>query len=215
MKKLFGSDSRLFMIMTLLLELAEINILFIVCSLPVLTMGASFAAMYDSLYQLHRYGEGSFSAKQFLGTYKRVLKRAIPIWSIGLVSGGLMIYGLLLMFGAMEGIMRIIVVGVYIVFLLLLSGILQFQFFILAMTEEWNKDYIKDAFLLVVARFPYVIVTTLVVASPLVILMMTGEMLVRMLPLILLYWISCPAYVCVSIYTKIFKPFYPNWFDDC
>ena len=48
MKRFFGTDSPLFRFMTILLELAEINLLFILCSLPVVTMGASYVAMTDS-----------------------------------------------------------------------------------------------------------------------------------------------------------------------
>ena len=38
MKRFFGTDSPLFRFMTILLELAEINLLFILCSLPVVTL---------------------------------------------------------------------------------------------------------------------------------------------------------------------------------
>ena len=70
MKRFLGTDSPLFRFMTSLLELAEINLLFILCSLSVVTMGASYAAMTDSMNEMHVHGEGCFSAKRFFQVFK-------------------------------------------------------------------------------------------------------------------------------------------------
>ena len=85
MKRFFGTDSPLFRFMTILLELAEINLLFILCSLPVVTMGASYAAMTDSMNEMHVHGEGCFSAKRFFQVFKKSLKPMIPIGTVILV----------------------------------------------------------------------------------------------------------------------------------
>ena len=61
MKRFFGTDSPLFRFMTILLELAEINLLFLLCSIPIVTIGAAYSAMLHSLYGMHKYGEGCFS----------------------------------------------------------------------------------------------------------------------------------------------------------
>ena len=164
MKRFFGTDSPLFRFMTILLELAEINLLFILCSLPVVTMGASYAAMTDSMNEMHVHGEGCFSAKRFFQVFKKSLKPMIPIGTV------------------------------------ILSGIFQYSAFIAAKTEKWNKDELKNSFLLALAKFPLVILTTLLTASVLSVLMMSVSLMLRMLPLILLFWFSCPAYVCVGLH---------------
>lgn len=45
MKRFFGMNSGVFKFMGVLLELAEIGILFLICSIPIVTIGASYAAM--------------------------------------------------------------------------------------------------------------------------------------------------------------------------
>ena len=45
MKRFFGTDSPSFRFMTILLELAEINLLFLLCSIPIVTIGAAYSAM--------------------------------------------------------------------------------------------------------------------------------------------------------------------------
>ena len=86
MKRFLGTDSPLFRFMTILLELAEINLLFILCSLPVVTMGASYATMTDSMNEMHVHGEGCFTAKRFFQVFKKSLKPMIPIGTV-ILSG--------------------------------------------------------------------------------------------------------------------------------
>lgn len=178
MKRFFGTDSPLFRFMTILLELAEINLLFILCSLPVVTMGASYAAMTDSMNEMHVHGEDCFSAKRFFQVFKKSMKPMIPIGTV------------------------------------ILSGIFQYSAFIAAKTEKWNKDELKNSFLLALAKFPLVILTTLLTASVLSVLMMSVSLMLRMLPLLFLFWFSCPAYVCVGLHRRALKPLLPELFSE-
>lgn len=82
MKRFFGTDSPSFRFMTILLELAEINLLFLLCSIPIVTIGAAYSAMLHSLYGMHKYGEGCFSVKMFFRVFRRSLKPLIPAWCV-------------------------------------------------------------------------------------------------------------------------------------
>ena len=96
----------------------------------------------------------------------------------------------------------------------ILSGIFQYSAFIAAKTEKWNKDELKNNFLLALAKFPLVILTTLLTASVLSVLMMSVSLMLRMLPLLLLFWFSCPAYVCVGLQRRALKPLLPELFSE-
>ena len=213
MKRIFGPDSKLFSIMTMLMELAEINVMFLLCSLPIVTMGAAASSMYESLWLMQKYGEGGFSAKHFLSTFRRTLKRAAPVGCVGLLAIVLLINNLVYVAASAEGMTRLAFSAIYLILFVLIGGMLQICLFSISMAEDWNRDYVKDSFLLAVARYPYVLVNVALTASPLVILMMPGATLLRLLPLILLFWIACPAYVCVSLMVKILRPQYAVWFD--
>ena len=214
MKRFFGTDSPLFRFMTILLELAEINLLFILCALPVVTMGASYAAMTDSMNEMHVHGEGCFSAKRFFQELKKSLKPMIPIGTVILVCCVGLGFNVNYVLKTMEGTGRILFCGIYVVLFLILSGIFQYSAFIAAKTEKWNKDELKNSFLLALAKFPLVILTTLLTASVLSVLMMSVSLMLRMLPLILLFWFSCPAYVCVGLHRRALKPLLPELFSE-
>lgn len=214
MRKIFGTDSNLFKLLTMLMELAEINILFLICSLPVVTMGAACTAMYESLYEMHRFGEGCFSAGRFLKKFKQSLKCAVPVWIVGMIAFAALLFSGMSACGMTKGIMRIFLGGIYVVFGFMVCGIMQFIFFFLSRTQEWHREYLKDSFLLALAKFYWVIFSAGMSVSPAVVLMMPGNLLLRILPLILLFWIACPAYVCVGIFKKIFEPLYPELFEE-
>nr|WP_294525865.1 YesL family protein [uncultured Blautia sp.] len=214
MKRFFGTDSPLFRFMTILLELAEINLLFILCSVPIVTIGASYAAMTDSMNEMHVHGEGCFSAKRFFQVFKKSLKPMIPIGIVILACCVGLGFASNYVLQTMEGTSRILFCGIYVVLFLILSGIFQYSAFIAAKTEKWNKDYLKNSFLLALAKFPLVILTTLLSASVLSVLMMSVSLMFHMLPVIFLFWFSCPAYVCVGLHRKALKPLLPELFSE-
>ena len=59
----FGNDSLFGRIFGTLGNMITVNLLFIVCSIPVITFGASFTSMYYALLRNLKYGDSSlFSA---------------------------------------------------------------------------------------------------------------------------------------------------------
>lgn len=214
MKRFLGADSPLLKLMTMLLELAEINLLFLLCSVPVVTAGAAYAAMLHSLYELHRYGEGCFSAGSFFRVYKKSLKPLIPAWSIIGVCLVILGYNISYTLGSIQGIARIIVCGVYIVLALLISGMMQYLSFFMALAEKWNPEFIKNSFLLALAKFPTVILASVLSLSVFVVLLFPMSIILRMLPLVILFWCACPAYVCTGIYTRVLEPLFPELFEQ-
>ena len=52
MKNGFDIDNPFFAFMGTLADIVVINILFLICSVPVITMGASMSAMYDTMRKM-------------------------------------------------------------------------------------------------------------------------------------------------------------------
>lgn len=165
MKRFFGTDSPSFRFMTILLELAEINLLFLLCSIPIVTIGAAYSAMLHSLYGMHKYGEGCFSVKMFFRVFRRSLKPLIPAWCVIVICYILLGCNINYIINNTQGMIRFIGCGVYIVLLLFVSGIMQYLSIFVALSEKWNRDFLKNSFLLTLAKFPVVILTSLLSMS--------------------------------------------------
>ena len=213
MKRFFGTDSPLFRFMTILLELAEINLLFLLCSIPIVTIGAAYSAMLHSLYGMHKYGEGCFSVKMFFRVFRKSLKPLIPAWCVIVICYILLGCNINYIINNTQGMIRFIGGGVYIVLLLFVSGIMQYLSIFVALSEKWNRDFLKNSFLLTLAKFPVVILTSLLSMSVFIVALFPVSMVLRLLSLVILFWIVCPAYVCMGIHMRMLKPLFPELFD--
>lgn len=67
-------------------DLIVLNVLFIVCSLPIFTIGASTTAVYYVTLKLVRDEEG-YTIRSFFKSFKENFKQATIIWLILLVAG--------------------------------------------------------------------------------------------------------------------------------
>ena len=79
MSNFFNMDNGLFRALGKLADLMLLNILFLVCSLPIFTIGASFTAMYYVTLKLAENEEG-YIARGFLKSFKQNFKQATIIW---------------------------------------------------------------------------------------------------------------------------------------
>lgn len=203
MKRFFGTDSPLFRFMTILLELAEINLLFLLCSIPIVTIGAAYSAMLHSLYGMHKYGEGCFSVKMFFRVFRKSLKPLIPAWCVIVICYILLGCNINYIINNTQGMIRFIGCGVYIVLLLFISGIMQYLSIFVALSEKWNRDFLKNSFLLTLAKFPVVILTSLLSMSVFIVALFPVSMMLRLLPLVILDCVSClclygNTYACIE-----------------
>ena len=214
MRRFFSPDSPVLRFLTVLMEMAEINLLFLLCAVPVLTAGAAYCAMLDSLYTLENKGEGCFSVPGFFRVFRQSLKKSMSVWIPGAAGGALLIYGLLYWLQTASGVAGIVFCGVYAAVLLLLFGTVQISLFIMTRAQEWRYEQLKDAFLLSLAGYPLVVCSFLATVSWLLLLFLPGARLISLLPLILLFCVSSPAYVCIRLLTRIMKPVMPELFRD-
>lgn len=69
-----------------LMDLLVLNLLWILCSLPIITMGASTAALYDQTMQMHR-GDYVGLVKPFFKRFAQYMRRGLGISLIAVAVG--------------------------------------------------------------------------------------------------------------------------------
>ena len=74
-----GNDSWIMRILTRIFDLIILNLLFIICSLPVITIGTSLSALYSVTLKMVRNEEG-YIVRGFFKAYKENLKQSMIIW---------------------------------------------------------------------------------------------------------------------------------------
>ena len=90
MGRFFDLDSPLMSALNKLADLISLNILVIICSLPVFTIGASMTALHYVVLKMVRNEEG-YIIKSFFKSFKQNFRQATIIWLILLVLIGVLI----------------------------------------------------------------------------------------------------------------------------
>lgn len=89
MKGLFGYDGALINFFGKIADCVILSLLWLVCSLPVITMGAATAAMYHAIYKSMRQGYGGIWANFWEG-FRDNFKQGTVIWLLLLVLYGVL-----------------------------------------------------------------------------------------------------------------------------
>ena len=77
--RLQGEDNVIIRVTTMISYLVWINILTIICCLPIVTAGAALTAMHDELQLISRKEEG-YITRRFFTTFRSNLKQATLLW---------------------------------------------------------------------------------------------------------------------------------------
>lgn len=153
MSKLFRMDSPLMRFLTKIADLMVLNILFCVTSIPFITIGASWTALYSVTLKMVRDEEGSVS-RSYFRSFRQNFRQATLLWLGVLVVLALLVLDIRVLNGmaggTAPGLLR---VGVEILALLGIM-VLQYLFPSLARFEASLADTLKNACMMVLAHLP-------------------------------------------------------------
>lgn len=94
MKNMFSYDSKFMQIALMLTDYLLLNILFLLCCIPVITIGAAQAALYSGLAVLRNPDDDSSCIRKFFEGFASGFGTITIIWSVSLVVMALMVYNL-------------------------------------------------------------------------------------------------------------------------
>ena len=132
-----------------------LNILWIVCSIPIITIGASTTAMYSVMLKLVKNEEG-YIVKGFLKAFKENFKQSTIMWLLYLVLGILIVVDFRLVWVMNSSIRNVMQVFLTIMSIFLISmGI--YGFSLQARYENTIKNTLKNAMILTIASAIHIV----------------------------------------------------------
>lgn len=164
-----------------------LNLLWLICSLPIITIGASTTALYSVMLKLVKNEEG-YVVKGFFKAFKENFKQSTLIWLILLLFGIILIVD----FSSLKLMPENIAAVLRILFLFmggLLIGMTVYAFSLQARFENTIRNTLKNALILVFAKLPYTLLIIILTVGPLIVTFLT----VRTLIIGLLIWIFIGA----------------------
>lgn len=154
------TDNPLMRGLTRICDFIILNLLWIVCSIPIITIGASTTALYAVMLKIVKNEEG-YIARGFLKAFKENFKESTILWLI-VAAVGLLIGMDFRFSGAMSGITQIAFQSIFIFFGFLWLCVVLYVFPLAARYENPIKNTLKNAFLLATAKLPYTLIMVVI-----------------------------------------------------
>lgn len=197
--RLFNYDSPIMQALGKMADLMWLNVLTLICCIPIVTVGASLTAMNYMALKIVR-DEECYITKGFFKSFKQNFKQATVIWLLLLVAIIVLISDFYVMgFAEFEfsKVLRVMitVAAVFVAFVFL------YVFPVLAKFENTIRRTFKNAFLLSIMQFPKTILMGIIYLLPAVLIMLFYQTV----PLVFLFGLSAPAWVSAHLYNKVFQ----------
>lgn len=209
MSKLFRMDSPLMRFLTKIADLMVLNILFCVTSIPLITIGASWTALYSVTLKMVRDEEGSVS-RSYFRSFRQNFRQATLLWLGVLVVLALLVLDIRVLNGMAEGTAPgLLRVGVEILALLGIM-VLQYLFPSLARFEASLADTLKNACMMALAHLPKTALMTAAVVGAVWITLINNTTIAIGLMVWPLIGFSLMAFGNSGILRKIFDNYVPK-----
>lgn len=153
---LFDSESPLIRGLSRIFDCLLLSVLTIICSLPIITIGAAVSALYDIMIKmvLDR-DQGIF--KPYFASFAKNFKKGTLIWLIclvGIIFVGANYYLLSLEVSGVEEWMRTVILVVVFILTLIMSFVLIYVFPLQARYENKVGTTLKNALFISIVQFP-------------------------------------------------------------
>lgn len=202
--KLFDYDGHLMKALTKVMYVVGVNLLFLLCSLPVITIGASATAAYTVLLR-YASGDEPDIIRTFFQSFKDCLKKATAAWLIMVMIGsslGLNYYLLYQRQISFAGGIRVVLN----VILLILVFLWIYLFPAMAYFENTLKGLFVFSLQLAVGKLGYTILLMVIHLVLTFMLVVLSEISLGVL-LSSLFGFSLPAYLSSLLLQKLFQRF--------
>ncbi|MDO5411359.1 MAG: YesL family protein [Lachnospiraceae bacterium] len=207
MERFLGLDSPIMRALSMVADLVILNLLWLICCIPVVTIGASTTAMYTVALKLAK-GQDGYVFKRFMKAFKLNFKQATIIHLIVCAFAAILglDYYIYKNGGLIPKPMLILITAVGIAGIIFASWVYP----ILAQFDNSIKNTIKNAFAMAIVHFPVtIVIVVLNLVSPAIFLFFTG-FFVRWMILWILAGGSAIAYLNAFALNMCFKRYIPK-----
>lgn len=197
--KLFDLDGPLMQVLTKIADLMILNLLTILCCIPIFTAGAAFTALHYMALKLIRHEE-CYIVKGYFNAFKNGFKQSTVVWLIMLVLIGILAGDYYILanseaeipqwFAAVLGAIAIFVVFTFVM-----------VFPVMAKFTNTTIQTIKNAMAISILQFPKTILMIIMFLLPVAI----GYFFYSLIPFVLLFGMSVPAWGSAALYNKFFQ----------
>lgn len=205
-------DGKIMSFMAKLGDMFILNIVYLVCCIPIVTIGAATTALYYNTIKMAENRE-AYVWKDFLKSFRQNFKQATIIWMIFLAIGIVLAADLFVTGGIGSRSLAAVTVIVAVAAGIFLIMTTVYVFPVLARFNNSVKNIIKYALLIAIRHLPSTIVILAIHSVPLLLAFVSLDVFVRGLLPVLLFVVSILAYFESKLFSRIFSNYYPKTED--
>ena len=184
-------------------DLMILNAMALIFSIPIITIGASWTALYYCTVKIVRK-EDTYVWKEFWNSFKSNFKQATIIWLILIPFLAILFVDVLMWYNDPTLLPKVLKVTTVIVICIVLA-ITIYVFPILSHFDNTTRNTLKNAFLVSMINIPYTLYFMFLLFLPIVIVWID----LRFMMLDMLMGISLPALLASFGWSRIFKKLEP------
>ena len=205
MNSFFSMEGPFQTFMTLVFDIFILNILWILCSLPLFTIGASTTALYTVMLKRARNNEG-YIIKGFFRAFKENFKQSLPLallfWGIAVV----LFLDYLIMSRWENGAVSI-VLGIIIFGAAALIAVFGYVWPLMAKFENTRMNILANAAKLSVGMLPRTLLMVLLNGLPLFFFFFVPALFLAMMWFYLVFGFGLTAYLISKLLNPVFDRF--------
>ena len=201
MGKIFNIDGPLVSFLGKVADLVWLNIIFIVFSLPIVTIGASTTAMYYVAMKMAKNEEG-YIFRDFFKAFKSNFKQSSIIWLISATIGVVLLVNFRIL-ASWDSVVSKVLICIICVIAIMLIFMSLYVYPLLARFENTVSVTMTNALLISLAQFPKTLLMIAFSVVPTALVIFSAAWI----PLIVLGAFSIVAYTNSSFMVTIFKKF--------
>lgn len=201
MRDFFTQDSPFNVVMTKIFDIVLLNFLWLLCSIPIITFGASTTALYTVTLKMVKNEEGPI-IKSFFKAFKTNFKCSLPLTLIMLVALGVLTADLHILSDGSKG--GSFAYGVCIFMLVVWAVVYTYVFPLAAKFVNTTKNYISNSIKLAFTNLNVTMAMTVLNIAPVALLVFTPEIFSKIFWIWLVVGTGAVAYVNSIFLVRIF-----------
>lgn len=206
--KFFDLDSPLMQGLSKMADMMILNLLTLLCCLPIITVGPALTALNYMALKIVR-NEECYIVRGYFKSFKENFRQSVIIWILLLIVAILLVMDFYIMISAESETGSIMQILIFVAAIFWLCTSL-YVFPVLARFQNTIKATVKNAFLMSVMQFPKTVVMAVAYLIPLVLFIYFFQLT----PIVLFFGFSAPAWVSAKLNDKLFKKLEDKFLEE-
>ena len=205
MSSLFSPDSLFYRTMSRVADLMLLNLCFLITSIPILTIGASWTALYTVCFRFDTEREAG-TVKSYFEAFRANFKQATCLWIIMLLVLVTAFFNAAF-FYTLGGLFHLLWI-VFAALLVLALFVVAYAFPLMSQFESKNKMIFKNALVLSIAYLPRSLAMAALNVLPVALILTQVNLFIKCSFLWVMLYFGIAAFLDTRMLRKVFKPFY-------